>query len=339
MWQSPAAKVALDDLESACPGSRHIALSLWTDGGLAFKGQRRSKSLWPLIARDMNIPADQRNKHLMLLALCEGAPSDMDTFLSPIFGELQVAKKGWRTPRGCHVNAGVSIFSGDGPALSAVLGCQGHSALFGCYRCYTESRSVQFGSGHYFAHNPDCQLHMRSPVECENDCRFQLPFRGTANRPRLTDVILGGDPYKAAIHDGAHAIKNFGVLLFGLITGGTVPQKPKPRTPPKPQQYPPPDPKDKKALKDAKIRAAEHVEKARTIARDNESRVAQWKEDCQAHTRWILSREAQSIAKARWRNTGAPKEIIDPKNSPYDFYKTYIISDWMKHIARGRHPE
>ena len=101
-WHSPAAKVALDELESTCPGARHIALSLWTDGGVAFKGQRKSTSLWPVIARDLNIPADQRNKHLMLLALCEGAPSDMDTFLSPIFEELQVAKTGWRTPRECQ---------------------------------------------------------------------------------------------------------------------------------------------------------------------------------------------------------------------------------------------
>lgn len=335
-WQSPAAKLGIDELEKECTGALHIILSAWTDGGVAFKGQSRSPSLWPVIGRNMNIVADQRNKHLMLLALSEGAPSNMDMFLSPLFQELQLAKNGWLTPGGKRVNAGIGFFSGDGPALSAVLGCQGHNGLYGCYRCYTQSQSVPFGSGHYFAHNPDHHLDLRSPSECAKDCnQFQLPFRGTTGRPGLTDVILGGDPYKASIHDGAHSIKNFGVLLFGLILGNNVPQKPKLRELTK--QDEPVDNEAVVANHAAAKKKAREAQKAASVkekqlAKENAQRLQQWTKDCNAHARWILPKNAQAIARARWKLTGAPKTHINADSSPYDYYKSFSISDWMKFL-------
>jgi hypothetical protein len=69
----------------------------------------------------MNIPADQRNRNLMLWCLC-GKPTNFETFLAPLLSELKGMKAGWRTPGGCIVKAGLSFVSGDGPACVILSG-------------------------------------------------------------------------------------------------------------------------------------------------------------------------------------------------------------------------
>ena len=234
------------ELEDACPGAHHVLLSAWTDGG---KPWLRSKlSFWPVLGRDMNSPEDQRNKRLMLWCLCAGKPANFETYLAPLFASLRELQSGWTTSDGTLVNAGLSFFSGDGPACAALLCTQGHSGEFNCYRCYFQGRKAAHSNdGYYFlGHANNNRLEMRSPPSCEADHRnangriLGAPsrsgrveaHRGTKGRPGLTDVILGGDPYESTLHDGAHAIKNFCMMTFQLLLGLKRPNRPAPLTMP-----------------------------------------------------------------------------------------------------------
>ena len=218
------------------------------------------------------------------------------------------------------MNAGLSFFSGDGPACAALLCTQGHSAEFCCYRCYFRgSKAPHSNDAYYFLGHPrDNRLEMRSPASCDADCQrigSRLPgassrsvrtvqsHRGTKGRPGLTDVILGGNPYESTLHDGAHAIKNFSMLAFQLLLGLKKPTRP--------------------AAVDPVF--ASHSGKIT----EYEQKMTLWRRDCKAHDRWKLPRGSLRKALFRWQHTGAPKNVIDPKSPPWNNIKSFYMANWM----------
>ena len=253
----------------------------------------------------------------MLWCLCSGKPPNFETYLEPLYKALKELKNGWTTSNGVWVNAGVSFFSGDGPACALLLRTQGHSGEFCCYRCYFRGRKMPHSNDAYYFHGHatnNC-LDMRSPASCARDlAHVSSPanskgvstYRGTKGRPGMTDVILGGDPYVSTLHDGAHAIKNFCMMVFQLLLGLKKPKRPAPIAPASPLDA--------------------------TKVNEYEKKMTLWRRDCNTHDRWKLPRGHLRKALFRWQHTGAPKAIIDPKSPPWNNIKSFYMANWMAMI-------
>ncbi len=121
---------------------RDVALGLSTDGFAPFK--RRTKTAWPLILFNYNLPPDVRNhlEHILSLGVIPGPkkPVDFDSFLWPFVQEM------------LHLAVGVHAFDavtdsffalrahlirvfGDIPAISMVMRMKGHNGVCPCRMC------------------------------------------------------------------------------------------------------------------------------------------------------------------------------------------------------------
>ncbi|PIL29487.1 hypothetical protein GSI_08429 [Ganoderma sinense ZZ0214-1] len=121
---------------------RDIALGLSTDGFAPFK--RRTKTAWPLIVFNYNLPSDLRFKlkYVLGLGVIPGPkkPHDLDSFLWPFTQELL------RLAIGVHaydarskdffaLRAFLILVFGDIPAISMVMCMKGHNGLSPCRMC------------------------------------------------------------------------------------------------------------------------------------------------------------------------------------------------------------
>lgn len=85
-------------------------------------------------------------------------PTDLFSFLSPLFEELKVLESAGITVE-CEdgridVKAHIILASGDIPAVAALIHHSGHSSLYGCRQCTIKSISslspTGKGSGRYY---------------------------------------------------------------------------------------------------------------------------------------------------------------------------------------------
>lgn len=121
---------------------RDVALGLSTDGFAPFK--RRSKTAWPLILINYNLPPEIRTllEHVMCLGIIPGPkkPVDFDSFLWPFSRELL------RLMGGVHAYDSLSdsffplrafliLVFGDIPAISMVMRMKGHNGVCPCRMC------------------------------------------------------------------------------------------------------------------------------------------------------------------------------------------------------------
>ena len=305
-WQSPAAHLGFRQLEEKCPGYRHVLTSIWTDGG---KVGLRSKagSIWPVIGRDLCMPADERNSGLMLWAVCAEHPTNMRTFLEPIETELATALGGWITRQGTRVNAGLSFISGDGPALAAVLGVHGHVGAFGCSLCYMQRKSKHRGrhGGRYFLGH-DRTTELRSRDRCLADLESgQGPHRGTVAEPAFMGCILGGDPFKAACPDLSHSSANGGAVVANLLQGTKCKSRPIPK----------------------KIKESHTEEQRARIAFENKDREDVWEKDKRDHDDWKMERKKLKEAKKRWARLPTRLGVADPQRCAYDYTKSFRMAE------------
>lgn len=72
----------------------HILLFVSTDGAPAFKSS--NEGIWPIVAYVGNIPPHKRyHEEFVLPVSCiPGNPKDLESFLTPLFDELEVLEKG-----------------------------------------------------------------------------------------------------------------------------------------------------------------------------------------------------------------------------------------------------
>ena len=119
-----------------------IALGLSLDGFPIFN--KRTLSAWPVILMNLNLPPDVRT-HLVHV-LCYGvipspkAVKDMDSFLYPLYRELEELAKGIATPdlRAKEVfllRAFLILVFGDMPAIAKVMRMKGHNGFCPCRFC------------------------------------------------------------------------------------------------------------------------------------------------------------------------------------------------------------
>ncbi|KAF5347394.1 hypothetical protein D9758_011258 [Tetrapyrgos nigripes] len=124
-----------------------VALGLSTDGFAPFK--KRSKTAWPIILINYNLPPDVRChlEHILSLGVIPGPtkPHDWDSFLWPLMEELSqlASDRGVPTvdilesvlfPLRAHI---ITVF-GDIPAMSMVMKMKGHNGKRPCRLCMIE---------------------------------------------------------------------------------------------------------------------------------------------------------------------------------------------------------
>ncbi|KAK2459866.1 hypothetical protein APHAL10511_008119 [Amanita phalloides] len=119
--------------------SRDIALGLSTDGVTIFKKQ--SKTSWPLVLFNYNLPPDTRfhKQNLIPVGVIPGPkkPSDMDSFLYPLVQELLQLEIGIRavdtfTKKLFHLHAYLIVGLGDIPVIALLMCMKGHNAFSPC---------------------------------------------------------------------------------------------------------------------------------------------------------------------------------------------------------------
>jgi len=124
------------------PDSRDIALGLSTDGVAIFK--KRSKTAWPIVLFNYNLPPDIRfhKKNLIPVGVIPGPkkPTDMDSFLYPLVQELlqfEIGVKAFDTLTKTLfiLHAYLIVVIGDIPAVALLMRMKGHNAFSPCRMC------------------------------------------------------------------------------------------------------------------------------------------------------------------------------------------------------------
>jgi len=132
--------------------SHDIALGLSLDGFPIFN--KRNLSAWPIILVNYNLPPDIRT-HLIHV-LCYGvipspkAVKDMDSFLHPLYRELEKLARGIKTldihSKGFFLlRAFLLLIFGDMPAIAKVMRMKGHNGFCPCRCC--EIHGVRYPEG------------------------------------------------------------------------------------------------------------------------------------------------------------------------------------------------
>ena len=121
---------------------RDVALGLSTDGFAPFR--RRTKTAWPLILYNYNLPPDIRFKlnYILGLGVIPGPkkPHDLDSFIWPLTQELLRLSIGVPTYDSLSKEffvlcAFLILVFGDIPAISMVMSMKGHNGLSPCRMC------------------------------------------------------------------------------------------------------------------------------------------------------------------------------------------------------------
>jgi hypothetical protein len=138
-------KVVVNDQEQHhffFDGYRDIALGLSTDGYTPFK--RRTKTAWPLVLYNYNLPPDIRfhAENVIRLGVIPGPkkPVDFDSFLWPLVQELlmlEVGVEAWdaKSKTLFPLRAYLILVFGDIPAISMVMRMKGHNGVCPCRAC------------------------------------------------------------------------------------------------------------------------------------------------------------------------------------------------------------
>lgn len=122
--------------------SRDVALGLSTDGFAPFK--RRTKTAWPLILFNYNLPPEIRFhlEHVIGFGIIPGPnkPTDFDSFLWPLVKELLRLEVGVHaydslTGEFFALRAFLILVFGDIPAISMVMRMKGHNGFAPCRMC------------------------------------------------------------------------------------------------------------------------------------------------------------------------------------------------------------
>jgi hypothetical protein len=125
---------------------RDIALGFSTDGFLLF--EKSSKSAWPLIIFNYNLPPELRflKENVIILGAIPGKPKDFDSFFWPLFEELLLLEQGvlaWDvlSDSSFILHAYLFLVLGDIPAISLVMRMKGVNGYCPCRWC--EIRGVR----------------------------------------------------------------------------------------------------------------------------------------------------------------------------------------------------
>lgn len=122
--------------------SRDVALGLSTDGFAPFR--RRTKTAWPLILFNYNLPPEIRFhlENILSLGVIPGPkkPVDFDSFLWPFVQEMLQLSVGVHaydslTDEFFALRAYLILVFGDIPAISMVMSMKGHNGLRPCRMC------------------------------------------------------------------------------------------------------------------------------------------------------------------------------------------------------------
>jgi hypothetical protein len=122
--------------------ARDVALGLSTDGYAPFK--RRTKTAWPLLVFNYNLPPDVRflPENILCVGVIPGPnkPWDFDSFLVPLVQEMLALELGvttWDSLKEEHFQmfAFLILAFGDMPAVSTIMSMKGHNAICPCRFC------------------------------------------------------------------------------------------------------------------------------------------------------------------------------------------------------------
>jgi hypothetical protein len=136
--------------------SRDIALGLSTDGIAVFK--KRSKTSWPIVLFNYNLPPDIRfhKNNLIPVGVIPGPkkPLDMDSFLYPLVQELLQLEIGVKafdalTETLFTLHAYLIVVLGDIPAVALLMRMKGHNAFSPCRMCKITGVRVPTSTTHY----------------------------------------------------------------------------------------------------------------------------------------------------------------------------------------------
>ena len=140
-----------------------IALGLSTDGFSLFK--RHSKTAWPLVIFNYNLPPEERfqKKHLISLGVIPNKPWDMDSFLWTVVQELlqlKISISAFDTISKMlfRLHAFLIFVFDNIPAVSMIMHMKGHNAVLPCWMC--EIHGVYIPSS-------SCTTHY-VPLSCTN---------------------------------------------------------------------------------------------------------------------------------------------------------------------------
>ena len=138
--------------------SCEVALGLSTDGFAPFK--RRSKTAWPIILINYNLPPDIHChlEHILSLGVIPGPkkPHDFDSFIWPLLEELCLLATDRGVPTLDILDAAlfplrahlIAAF-GDIPAMSMLMKMKGHNGKRPCRFCMIEGLPIPRGRTHY----------------------------------------------------------------------------------------------------------------------------------------------------------------------------------------------
>lgn len=147
---------------------RDLALGLSTDGFAPFK--RRTKTAWPLILINYNLPPETRSllQNVLGLGVIPGPkkPADFDSFLWPLAQELLHLAVGVHAYDSLSddffaLRAYLILVFGDIPAISMVMRMKGHNGFCPCRMCsikgvrIPDSRNKTLYVPLHRAHHPD----------------------------------------------------------------------------------------------------------------------------------------------------------------------------------------
>jgi hypothetical protein len=130
---------------------RDIALGLSTDGFGPFK--RRTKTAWPIIMFNYNLPPEERflKDNIIRLGTIPGPkkPDDADSFFWPVVQELLQLKIGVSAFDGISkeiflLHAHLIVVFGDIPAMSMLMRMKGHNAIYPCRMCTIRGVRIPF---------------------------------------------------------------------------------------------------------------------------------------------------------------------------------------------------
>jgi hypothetical protein len=119
-----------------------VALGLSTDGYAPFR--RRTKTAWPLVLFNYNLPPDIRfhQENVLCVGVIPGPnkPRDFDSFLWPLIQELLelelgVAAFDATTQQRIQLHAHLLVVFGDIPAVSMAMRMKGHNGICPCRFC------------------------------------------------------------------------------------------------------------------------------------------------------------------------------------------------------------
>lgn len=118
---------------------KHLFLFISTDGAPAFRSS--STSFWPVIVYLGNIPPERRYKHRNIFpVLCiPGNPSDLESFMEPLYEELEALEKGRKVTlwdgRKVMVKCHLMNVMGDLPAKKKLCMIKGVNSYAPCLYC------------------------------------------------------------------------------------------------------------------------------------------------------------------------------------------------------------